>query len=82
MNRTKWSRARFADRPSNKRAKYDHGNKVAAQLILDKPNQHPAFMVQWALACRRRLAEESINGGRDKWQQTSLRFQTTALEVS
>lgn len=57
--RTKWSRTRAANQPSkSKTAKHNKGNENAARRILAAPEQHPAFMVTWATAFRKRRAEE------------------------
>ena len=60
MNRTKWSRARAADRPSKSKTRaYDEQNAIAAGIILSSPERHTAFQIQWAEAFTKRKAAES-----------------------
>jgi hypothetical protein len=57
--RSKWAAQRAANQPSKgKIAQYDAGNKRSARRILESPEQHPAFMVDWARRFQRRRAEE------------------------
>ena len=60
MNKAKWSRRRAANQPTkSKRVRYDHDNELAARVILEAPNRHASFLVDWARAFLRRRAEES-----------------------
>ena len=71
MNHTKWSRARFAtDRPSKRKKRdFDGDNSYAANLILESPEQHPAFMVAWAQRFTRRLTAEGSEVDRTQRNQ-------------
>ena len=60
MNRTKWRRARFADRPptKSKTARYDRDNALAASVILSAPERHAPVQVDWARRFQQRQARE------------------------
>ena len=60
----KWTRRRFADRPSKRKKKdFDERNAEAAAIILSAPEQSPAFMIDWAQAFQRRIAATAREEG-------------------
>ena len=60
MNSNYWTRTRAANQPSvRKKRDFDEQNAIAATVILESPNQHSAFQVDWAKAFTRRRAAES-----------------------
>ena len=60
MNKTNWSRTRFANRPSKrKKQDFDQQNTSAAAVILSAPDENPRFLIDWAKAFMRRRARES-----------------------
>ena len=60
MNKAEWSRARAANQPTkSKRARYDHQNDQAAEIILANPESHARCQIDWARRYTARRAEES-----------------------